>query len=515
MILFKKNKLFSFLCALLFACHPAISEAVNCVTYNEDLLTTIFFLLSFLSFRKMNDVKNKIFYYCSSLFYFMLALLSKEMAIVFPAIIFMYDVISDEENKLSVRLIFKKLNEKKYFYSGYIAVILLYLMIRFVWLYFPVESKVVSFGDFSTRLMFVPHNILLYLRLAIFPFFLNADYFFKYPQYVGDAYIFLNADYIFKYPEHVWNIYNLLGLIFISALIYFSFKAYNFSKKISFGIWWYLIALMPVTNIIQIANPWAERYLYLPMFGFCIVIIELLNKIYLSKKNKEYIGYGIFAAIIIFFSILTISRNTIWEDQCSLWKSTVEASPESFRAHNNLGRCYTNKNSLDSAVVEYKKAIALNPTDGDLYKNLGSAYYDNNNFREAANYYQQALNYKKNNLELLHMIVQCYYNSRLLDKALEVYNKLISIEPKNADNYNKMGIIYLNKKQFDESIRWFQKSLQIKPNNVDTYFNLGSVYATMKDYAKAISMWEKVLSIRPDDTSAKNNIIKAKSLMTK
>ncbi len=495
LLFFKKNKLLAMGSALLFACHPAISEAVNCVTFNEDILTTIFFLLSFnLYIKSCKSTSNRLFFIFLAFFSFFCALLSKEMAIILPVIIVLYDIFIDSEENFSLLKSLKKLNQKKFFYLGFGLIIFVYLMIRFVWMYFPVESKVVSFGDLYTRFMFLPHNILLYLRLAVFPFLLNADY-------------------VFKYPSYVWSIYNLMGLIFISALIYFSFRIYSYSRNISFGIWWYLICLLPVTNIIQISNPWAERYLYLPMFGFCIVIIELLNKMYLSKTDKKNSGYVFFAILIILFSVKTFSRNIIWKDQCTLWQTTVEVSPDSFRAHNNLGRCYSNRMSMDSSIIEFKKAIELNPSDGDLYKNVGSAYYDSKNFADALVYYFKALKLKKDNLELLHIIVQCYNNLDSLDKSLEIYKKLLQIEPANADIYSNMGVIFLKKKNFAESISQLNKSLQLNPNNPNSYFNLGTVYATMGDYKNAISMWEKVLKINPEDQSASKNILKAKKLM--
>ena len=44
----QKDQSSAFVAGLLFACHPAVTEAVNCISFNEDLLAAMFYLASFL-----------------------------------------------------------------------------------------------------------------------------------------------------------------------------------------------------------------------------------------------------------------------------------------------------------------------------------------------------------------------------------------------------------------------------------------------------------------------------------
>ena len=48
-----QHRLRALAAALLFACHPALSEAVNCIGFNEDLLATFFFLLALISYIRI------------------------------------------------------------------------------------------------------------------------------------------------------------------------------------------------------------------------------------------------------------------------------------------------------------------------------------------------------------------------------------------------------------------------------------------------------------------------------
>ena len=66
---------------------------------------------------------------------------------------------------------------------------------------------------------------------------------------------------MFSYPDSFLNVSNLLGFVGVMGLAGLSFFVYRYSKAVFFGIWWFLITLFPVSNLIEIFNPLAERYL--------------------------------------------------------------------------------------------------------------------------------------------------------------------------------------------------------------------------------------------------------------
>ncbi len=57
-----KNQLGALIAALLFACHPALSEAVNCIDFNDDLLAAFFFLLSLIFYIRLKTEECNIEY---------------------------------------------------------------------------------------------------------------------------------------------------------------------------------------------------------------------------------------------------------------------------------------------------------------------------------------------------------------------------------------------------------------------------------------------------------------------
>ena len=119
----------------LFASHPVLTEAVNCISFNEDLLTTFFFMLAFLVYTRIKSerLKSNIGIYCLSLFFYFLGLLSKEMAITLPAVIVLYDWILRDDGSDTPLFghLLNILKKRASIYAGFVAVSLFYLFLRF------------------------------------------------------------------------------------------------------------------------------------------------------------------------------------------------------------------------------------------------------------------------------------------------------------------------------------------------------------------------------------------------
>jgi len=228
-------------------------------------------------------------------------LLSKEMAITLPAIILLYDqALRDlDQGPINFERSLKKLKERAYLYAGFIGVSLVYLGLRFFILYNPRESLKASAGSLLERIIYLPGHIYSFIRLTIFP----AN---------------LNADYVFAYPESWFESANLIGFAVVMTLVGAVFFIYRYSKEISFGLWWFFITLVPVYNLIEIYHPLAERYLYLPIIGFCLVVPVAIHAV--AKKriaNPSIANVVTLIPVIIILSLyaaVTISRNRDWQN---------------------------------------------------------------------------------------------------------------------------------------------------------------------------------------------------------
>ncbi len=469
----------SFVAALIFSCHPVLTEAVNAISYREDLLAATFFIAAFLLYMKTSKDERPLSpAYFASVVCYLLGVFSKEMAITLPLLIFLYDIIFTKAQNLSYKL--------TRYYTGYILTTIFYLSMRFVVLHNPVESHV-SYPEASIFINFLTMSKVLasYMKLFFVP-------------------VTLCADYVIPYSTSLFDTSFILSLLLLVAVIVIVYRLFFSSKILFFSVVWFFVSLLPVLNIVPIENIMAERYLCLPIIGFCMVIGNLLvhsqNKI--GCFNKYYISVTLLVLMLAIFSFKTMKQNMVWTDQTVLWTNTARIFPNSFKAHNNLGNIYRNAGRLDEAIVELQYALSLYNEYIDAHNNLGVTYRKKGMLKEALLEYQRALQinphypYAHNNLGVL------YAKSNYLDLAITEFNNAVANKPDYADAYNNLGATYIRKGLYEKAIQECLKAVKYNNRYIDAYYNLGTAYFNNKQLDQALEITKLVLSIDPNHRDA-------------
>ena len=346
------------------------------------------------------------------------------------------------------------------------AVGLVYLCIRFVILYSPQESLKASAGSLFERIIYLPGHILSFIRLALFP-------------------VHLNADYVFAYPSSFFDIKNLIGLAVILTLVGGAFLILRHSKEIFFGIGWFLITLFPVYNLIEIYHPLAERYLYLPIIGFCLVVPAAINmatrRLFKDPSTVNAATLIPILALVGFYSAATIARNPVWQNNMVLWSKTVKSSPKSLTAHGGLGMAYLEHRMLDAAAEQFEISIKLNPDHAKSYYNLGLVYYQKGD----------------------------------QEKALEYFNRCVALDPESMRAHYNLATIYLKEGVWDRAIYHYVKVNELDAEIPMAHYNLGMAYAMQGKLNQAIAEWQIVLQLDPRNPQAGKNIEKARMMMNR
>jgi tetratricopeptide (TPR) repeat protein len=242
--------------------------------------------------------------------------------------------------------------------------------------------------------------------------------------------------------------------------------------------------LLPVSNLIEIHNPIAERYLYLPLVGFCMVISILISEIperpdKVRFKNFALLKYFILIGLLVFYSVVTVNRNPVWKDNFSVWANTVEKSPDNPIVRGGLGLAYQKRGLLDEAIREFETAIELGPNVAKNHYNLGLAYEEKG----------------------------------LFEKAVAAYKKAAELNPAYTDAYFNLANLSMRLQSRQDAIWAYRKVIELDPADIEAYNNLGVAYAMQGELDKAVGLWQKVLEMDPDNPKAKDNLAKAKQLV--
>ncbi|MBA3065122.1 glycosyltransferase family 39 protein [bacterium] len=357
------NKEVAFWTALIFGVHPVNTEAVTYISSRGEILFTLFGILTFLCFTYCG--KNKIYRYISVVF-FILSLLSKENAVILPAVIFVYIflVIDDKKAKF----------ERLKLLLPHIFIALVYFAIRFFFIKTAASGPLsaIAAASFFERLLTLPRIILTYISLLLFPYHLHMEY------------LFVERDFL---SPNVW------GAFIVSAAILYAIALYaQPRKKALFFLLWFFIGIAPFSNIVvPLHATLLEHWLYFPGLGFIALAVMCCLKIFRNVPSRlKLIPPLIF---ILFLMMRTVARNKDWSDPVRLYKHDLKYEPNSFLMHNNLGVEYFRLKDFDKAGESFLKAIKMSP--GEKYSvahnNYGVILERKGLIAQATNHYKKSI----------------------------------------------------------------------------------------------------------------------------
>lgn len=497
------------LTCMFFAVHPVVSEVVNMISYREDLIATAFLSTSFLFFllyeeRVVAQIpfshslgnkdlgeyslspfhrKSTISLSAGAMAAYFFALLSKESAIVLPALIFIYELLISRKyftpGKTAQKIV------RAPFFLGCIGVSIVYLILRFFILHNPGEKIVYPEGSILVNVLTMTKVLGRYITGIFLPFNLNADYHVLY----------------LKTPFTLSFLFPLFMLISIAII------AIRWWKKpvILFAILWFFISMLPVMNILPLANIMADRYLYLPILGFCLFISTVIIHL------RTTIKYPVIISLLIFYIVMTVTRNNVWRDEFALWYTSSQSPLCSFTTYNNLGTQYNKKGYPDAALRCYQEALRKAREVGftqyaTVYYNMGNAYEKKNMPNEAVTAYKKAIQIKPDYQQARNNLGKVYFTLGQYDDALAEYNNAIKIDPDFPYAYNNMGVLYNKLGRQDEAVIVYKKALSLDPKYSDVYYNLGNIYEAQVQYDLAIEAYRNALKYDPTQVYVHNNL---------
>jgi len=404
--LFSNKPLVALVTAFLFGVHPLHVESVAWVAELKDLLYALFFFASYIFYLKyVNESKKR--YYIIALLFFLVSLLSKAMAASLPVILLLTDYVKGR--KFNNKILLEK-----------IPFFFLAIVLGIVAMQAQKASGATDMAVFSVpqRLVFACYSFVSYLVNFILP--INLSAFYPYPVKPGEEIPF---QYYFYLPI-------VMGLI--TGVIY----SIRHTKKLFFGFGFFAITIFLVLQLIPVGSAvMADRYSYIPSFGIFYLFGEGIG--YLWEKNLRYLSIIILSGVVIFFSMKTYSRCSIWENDFVLWNDVIKQYQNIPVAYNNRGHIYMNEKNYDKALSDFDKAIKLKPESETFlyYYNRGSVLMAKNLFAEAIIDFNMAVKIKPDFILAIEKQGLAYFNLKKYKEAISCYSNVIKLQPNFAEAY--------------------------------------------------------------------------------
>jgi protein O-mannosyl-transferase len=457
----------------LFAIHPVNVESVSWASERKNLLATLFFLLSFQRYIRFKQSSSRV-YYLGSLLFFLLSILSKASTIVAPLVYLAFDYCLEGK-----RLKDLQLYEKLPFLAASEILTLFTIhaadvghSLRSYHLGGPILSAL-GIGQLSWD----------YLRLLFFPTNLNAIYRPGPPPSLGAPLLWLS----------------LVIIVFLLVVLG------KVSRKLLFGLLFFVIFLIPVLNVVPLPVRMADRYLYIPQIGIWGLVSALTLRAYSHLAHVKWTRLLFATGIMAIGSILSCLKYVgarTWRNSYTLWTDVINKDYQVEMAHCNLGYWLVSQKQFQRAGLEYQIAFRLNPRLGFAAIGMGGYYFHNGRFELAERYFEAACNLMPDYdfpVETLGDVLAA--EGRLL-RALFMYQRASYLNPGNVNVLNSMVTVCLKLQQPEAAEAVAQSMIRKYPGRPDGYLRQGQVLEARGDFAGALRVWEEGRTrIAPNNTA--------------
>lgn len=402
----------SFFAAALFAAHPAQVETVVWIAARGDGLFTLFLLASFYLFiRSRESDRFPSLPLAGSLLFFILALLSKEAAITLPLLLIAYDVIVKRPNKIARSRVVTE-------YFTLIAIGVLYFMVRLQLLGIVARRDYYGGGLWPTFLT-MSKCFAIYLQLVFWPSPKNCRDFA-----VPIAHSIMQA--------------NVLGsLLLLLVVIGIFILLWRYRPVAGYGLAWFFLALLPVSNIIPNQQLMTERYLYLPLVGIAIMGASLFSDIeaLFSTRLRKAANLALVLLLATYGSITAVKASA-WRDPEILVRQSLEIYPNSFDMLMDLGTIYYGQGFYNDAIAQFTKAMHVSPENhrtGNLLCSMGNCYREKGDYRTAIGLYSAALRRNPDSPDIHIELGIVYLLQGNDEKAAGSFQRAVELDPKVRD----------------------------------------------------------------------------------
>ena len=350
----------------IFAVHPIMVEAVCEPTYREDLLVTFFSLIALLLAMRHAPARAGWdawrAFGCAACC--LLAAAAKESALATPLILVVY------------WWLFRREDAGRFWQAALgasISVVIAFFAARFLLDPTPAiindEKPGYLGGSLVQAVLIQPRIFAFYAQLLALPVNLCADYGGESIRHLTLAVAFLA----------------LAGITAAGVL------AARRDRRLLFAFAMIVLPLLPVSNLIPIFRPFADRYLYFPMAGVAAAVACLLDTPWLSLhiRRRSLIAAAVAVTVL---GLANIERQKVWANSLALWSDTYAKNPGSFTAARNLAVALCEAGRLDEAEKAAQQAILLtNGTHASLWAILAIILDEKNQPEFADRALKQAL----------------------------------------------------------------------------------------------------------------------------
>jgi tetratricopeptide (TPR) repeat protein len=442
----------------IFALHPVHVESVAWVSERKNVLSGLFYLLAIRSYLRYAPPEEErpegLRHYIASALLFLCALLAKTVTATLPVALLL--IRWWKRGRITRRDILPLV---PFFAMGII------LSGVTVWMERHHVGAEGAAWDLSAvqRLIIAGRALFFYLSKLIFP----ARLTFIYPRWPIPASLAYLA-----YP-----IAACIGI----AILWLSRR--RIGRGVVTAALFFVATLVPALgffNVFPMRYSFvADHFQYLASLGPIALVGALIARVgrgqgtdRASVRTAGLLRAATGCAFLVLPATVTWVHAGVFRNAETLWRDTIAKNPGSWMAQHNLGLVYENEGRLDSAVAQYRRAIAIEAS-------LETSHYN-----------------------LATLLVK----QGKLDEGQKEFEEALRIRPDYVDAWNNLGNVFHSRGDLAGSVIRYRRALACDAGYLPARKNLAYALGELGRAREAIAEYREAARLSEDDVSVLNNL---------
>jgi len=398
----------SLLVAYLFLAHPLHVESVAWIAERKDLLCALFFLLSLLAYLRY-AARPSGGRYALVAFAFVLALLSKPMAVTLPVVLLLLDFWPlGRLRGEPVTVLGRRLPAYAVLFAEKVPLFALSL-----------ASGIVTLAAQKSAIAPLHLEPLGYRVM-------NAAV--AYATYLYDTVVPTKLSLLYPLTQHLGFLNSILPSLLVLAAI--SAVALVCRKKcpwLLFGWLWFLLTLLPVIGLVQVGlQSHADRYMYLPSIGLFLALGAAVARLSRAVSRKVLLA---FVPVLLFYSFIAWIQVGYWSGSYMMLTRSLDVVGDTFQARVMLASFYMREGRVKEAEAEALKGVSMNPSSAEAYAVLGLALLAKKDYAGAERACRMAVSLSPGNAAMLYNLAIVVAKQGRKKESRQLYERAMKVDP--------------------------------------------------------------------------------------
>jgi tetratricopeptide (TPR) repeat protein len=445
------------LAALIFALHPIHIEPVAWISAASDTMVAMFAALAFVAFLNGRNPagRKRTAWWIASLALLMCALLTKEMAVAFTALVGIYAWLDPAKRKASPgRRVLAAVMEA----APYALLTLAYALLRKHGLLHATGQFNPNHGTMDVART-LPLVLAFYLRQLLVPVGLTGLY---YIPYVTGAIV-----------KQVVVPALVLGAVSV-GLWYWNRREGN--SIVAFAGWWLVVGLAPALYLRNFSNGdfVRDRYMYLPSIGFALLAAMGLRSLPSIKAWSARAVQG--CAVLVLcggYLCASIAQQVYWANDLMVLLRGESLYPENPYTMVGLAKEYSKVGAHDRAIALALSAVREHPEYGYGPLALAEVYIRAGRFEEGRVWLDRVNpEYAKSEVGMAG-VAALYGQMGDYERAFALCSEILQKEPNLYSALYNCGNIHLLDGQYRQAEQLLSRAVQLVPEQAAPKHFLG------------------------------------------